>query len=65
MTTVRRMSVLLSVAAIVAAACSGSATPAPTQATVTQAPVTQAPVVTPAAKACTVGVSWNNFQQPR
>jgi D-xylose transport system substrate-binding protein len=59
------MSVLLSVAAIVAAACSGSATPAPTQATVTQAPVTQAPVVTPAAKACTVGVSWNNFQQPR
>ena len=66
MTTVRRMSVLLSVAAIVAGACSGSATPVPTQATVTQAPVTQAPATgTAAAKSCTVGVSWNNFQQPR
>ena len=61
MTTVRRMSVLLSVAAIVAGACSGSATPVPTQATVTQAPATG----TAAAKSCTVGVSWNNFQQPR
>jgi ABC-type xylose transport system, periplasmic component len=60
------MSVLLSVAAIVAGACSGSATPVPTQATVTQAPVTQAPATgTAAAKSCTVGVSWNNFQQPR
>jgi len=66
MTTVRRMSVLLSVAAIAAGACSGSATPVPTQATVTQAPVTQAPATgTAAAKSCTVGVSWNNFQQPR
>jgi D-xylose transport system substrate-binding protein len=58
------MFVLLSAAAIVASACSSSATPS--QAPVTQAPVTQAPATgTPAAKPCTVGVSWNNFQQPR
>ncbi len=73
MTTVRRMSVLLSVAALVASACSSSATPVPTTAP-TAAPTaaataaaTAAPTTAPTAatKPCTVGVSWNNFQQPR
>src|SRR5664279_4187865 len=66
MTTVRRMSVLLSVAAIVAAACSGSATNPPVAST---APASVAPppasTVASQTASCTVGVSWNNFQQPR
>jgi D-xylose transport system substrate-binding protein len=66
----RKAVALISVAALIASACSGSGS--------TTAPVVaSAPVVTPAAssavttaassaaKSCTVGVSWNNFQQPR
>jgi len=62
----RRAAALISVAALVASACSSSATPTPavTTATVTAAPT---PVVTPAptAKPCTVGVSWNNYAEER
>lgn len=67
----RRLATLLPVAAIVFAACSGGATPAPTSPPVattgpvaTKAPATTAPATT-AAGGCVVGVSWNNFQQPR
>ena len=57
----RKAVALISVAALIASACSSSgSTTAPV---VTQAPAT--PAVTTAAKPCTVGVSWNNFQQPR
>ena len=64
----RKAIVLVSVMAIVASACSSTAstTAAPVA---TPAPVaTVAPAATATAKAavkCTVGVSWNNFQQPR
>jgi D-xylose transport system substrate-binding protein len=58
---------LLSVAAIVASACSSSATPAPTAPPASVAPASQAASAPASAstKPCTVGVSWNNFQQPR
>ena len=64
----------------VSAACGSSATPAPTAppAATTAPAATMAPTAPPAATttattgpaasasaACTVGVSWNNFQQPR
>jgi D-xylose transport system substrate-binding protein len=67
----RKAAALVSVAAILASACSGAAsTPsaavvppstAPTTAVVASAPAS-APV---AATACTVGVSWNNYQEER
>ena len=50
----RRIGILVAVAAIVLAACSNTGSSA--------APSGGAST---AAKACTVGVSWNNFQQPR
>lgn len=58
---VRKAAVLMAAAAMVFAACSsgGGTTAAPTGGGTTAAP-TKAP-----AKDCTVGVSWNNFQQPR
>lgn len=65
----RKAAALVSVAAILASACSGAAsTPSAAVTVPTTAPTTgvaSAPAVTTAAKPCTVGVSWNNFQQPR
>jgi D-xylose transport system substrate-binding protein len=51
----RRVAAFVAIAAIVMAACSSGGTPAPTGAA--SAPASAA--------ACTVGVSWNNYQQPR
>ena len=78
MSNTRRIAVLLSVAALAASACSSSATPVPTAAptappvataaaTAVTAPTAaiSAAASTAAQKPCTVGVSWNNFQQPR
>ena len=58
---VRKAAVLMAAAAMVFAACSsgGGTSAAPTGGGTTAAP-TDVPV-----KECTVGVSWNNFQQPR
>ena len=58
---VRKAAVLMAAAAMVFAACSsgGGTTAAPTGGVASTAP-TDVPV-----KDCTVGVSWNNFQQPR
>jgi len=76
----RRIAAFAASVAIAAMACGGTATTAPaTSAPVTSAPATVAPAtvapatVAPATSApqsasaggCTVGVSWNNFQQPR
>ena len=66
----RRIGLLVATLAIVASACSsGGATTAPESAApaVSEAPVSEAPAASAsaAAGACTVGVSWNNFQQPR
>jgi D-xylose transport system substrate-binding protein len=64
----RKAAALIAVAAMVVSACS-SAAATPTAAPVTAAPVTAAPVtaapVTAAPVACTVGVSWNNYQEER
>ena len=58
---VRKAAVLMAAAAMVFAACSsgGGTSAAPTGGVASAAP-TDVPV-----KECTVGVSWNNFQQPR
>jgi D-xylose transport system substrate-binding protein len=53
----RRFAALIAVAAVVMAACSSSATPAPSAGGGGGASA--------AAGSCVVGVSWNNFQQPR
>jgi D-xylose transport system substrate-binding protein len=61
--SIRRTAAILGIAAVIFAACS---TPAATTAP-SAAPPSTAESVAPsqAAVACTVGVSWNNFQQPR
>ena len=67
----RRVGLLVATLALVATACTGgAATTAPeTQAPATEAPASVAAPSAPASAAaggdCTVGVSWNNFQQPR
>src|SRR6476661_5745678 len=67
----RRIAALVAVTAIAAAACSSAATPAPTTAPATAAPATTAASTAPstgataAAAGCTVGVSWNNYQEER
>ena len=62
---VRKAAVLMAAAAMVFAACSnGGGTTAPTGTTAAPTGTTAAPTG-PTAKDCTVGVSWNNFQQPR
>jgi D-xylose transport system substrate-binding protein len=67
----RRIAALVAVTAIAAAACSSAATPAPTTAPATAAPATTAASTAPstgataAATGCTVGVSWNNYQEER
>jgi D-xylose transport system substrate-binding protein len=66
--SIRRTAASLSVAAILFAACSstGSST-APSAAAPSEAAPSEAASEAPseAAASCTVGVSWNNFQQPR
>jgi D-xylose transport system substrate-binding protein len=62
--SIRRLAAFFMIAVFVIAACSdgGGATTAPaTDAPATDAPATDAPPDT----ACTVAVSWNNYQQPR
>ncbi len=65
----RKAAAMISVVALVASACSSNAaspTPAPVT---TPAPVDTSTAATPApsaaAKPCTVGVSWNNYQEER
>jgi len=53
----RRMAVITSIVAIVAAACSSTATTAPGGSTAAASGASAA--------GCIVGVSWNNFQEPR
>ena len=64
---IRRLASISAIAALVLAACSspGTATTAPT--TAASAPASAAASESAAASqaACTVAVSWNNFQQPR
>lgn len=59
----RRLAALVSTAAIVMAACSSAATTAPSESAA--APSESAAASASAAGNCIVGVSWNNFQQPR
>jgi D-xylose transport system substrate-binding protein len=65
----KRFAIAASALLLVTAACGGTgATPSPTAPPTS--PPTEAPVVTPTpvqsqTAQCTVGVSWNNFQQPR
>ena len=68
--SIRRLTASLGVVVFVFAACSTpAATTAPTTAPSTAASVapSEAASVAPseAAAGCTVGVSWNNFQEPR
>jgi len=58
----RRVAAFAATVGLAIGACGGSATTAPTA-----APTTAATVAAPTAAAggCVVGVSWNNFQQPR
>ena len=68
---IRKLAAVAGVMAVVFAACGGSAaTTAPaTAAPATEAPATAAPAseapASEAAAACTVGVSWNNYQEER
>ena len=66
---IRRLAVLLSTAAVIFAACSsnnGGSTAPSTGGGASTAPSAAAPSSGgSAAAACTVGVSWNNYQQPR
>jgi D-xylose transport system substrate-binding protein len=67
----RRLAVTASVAAVLVGACSSGATPSPASQAPTTAPTaapsaeSMAPSSSGATANCTVGVSWNNFQQPR
>ncbi len=63
---IRKFAAVAGTVMMLTAACSGSsATPAPaTQAPATQAPASQA-AASQAASGCTVGVSWNNYQEER
>ena len=68
MLSTRKLAAMVAVVALVASACSSSAaspTPPPvaTPAPGTPTPVAATPAPTP--KACTVGVSWNNYQEER
>jgi D-xylose transport system substrate-binding protein len=69
---IRRLAALVGAAAILATACSSSATPSPSAAGGSPAAGASGGTGTGAnyntgidGKGCTVGVSWNNFQQPR
>jgi D-xylose transport system substrate-binding protein len=60
--SIRRTTAFLSVVFVLAACTSGGGTSA-APSTAASAPAASAPAAS--AAACTVGVSWNNFQQPR
>jgi D-xylose transport system substrate-binding protein len=63
---IRRLASITAIAVFTFAACTsggGGATTAPT--TAASAPASAAGSPAASAAACTVGVSWNNFQQPR
>ena len=65
--SIRRMTTFLSVVFVLAACTTGGGTSA-APSTAASAPVASEPAASApasAAAACTVGVSWNNFQQPR
>jgi D-xylose transport system substrate-binding protein len=68
----RKVAVVISVAALVASACSNSSATSTSSVAASTAPSTApstasstAPSSAPSTTNCTVGVSWNNFQQPR
>ncbi len=63
----RRLAGLMVTIAVVLAACSGggAASPAASAAPPAESAAPPAESAAPPAEACTVGVSWNNFQQPR
>jgi D-xylose transport system substrate-binding protein len=67
----RRIATLAAAAALVVSACSSAASPSTGGGAASAAPPASAAAAasaapaSAAAKACTVGVSWNNFQQPR
>jgi D-xylose transport system substrate-binding protein len=68
----RKLAVVISVAALVASACSNSSATSTSSVAASTAPSTApstasstAPSTAPSTTNCTVGVSWNNFQQPR
>jgi D-xylose transport system substrate-binding protein len=68
----RKVAVVITVAALVASACSNSSATSTSSVAASTAPSTAsstAPSTAPSTSAstanCTVGVSWNNFQQPR
>ena len=62
MRSIRRTTAFLSVVFVLAACTSGGGTSAAPSTAASQPPAASAPA---SAAACTVGVSWNNFQQPR
>jgi D-xylose transport system substrate-binding protein len=65
---IRRLAALVGSASIVLAACTGAASPAASSPAASPSAVeSEAPSASGSAAAgdCTVGVSWNNFQQPR
>jgi D-xylose transport system substrate-binding protein len=64
----RRLASVATAAVLLLSACGpGAATTAPSAGAPSTAPSAEASTasVAPSAAACTVGVSWNNFQQPR
>ena len=60
----RKLAAVAAIAAVVVGACSSSATPAPSSAAGGGGGGSPAPSVV-AAAGCTVGVSWNNYQEER
>jgi ABC-type xylose transport system substrate-binding protein len=56
----KKLVALFGATAVLAMACSSSATSAPSA-----APASAAPASAAAAAGCTVGVSWNNYQEER
>jgi D-xylose transport system substrate-binding protein len=71
--SIRRSAAALSFAAILVAACSSGASPSPSSPAATEPATSTEPSTAPstepsgsaAAGECTVGVSWNNFQEER
>ena len=66
---IRKLAALISIVAVMFAACSSAATPSPSAAPPSAAPPSAAPAssapASAAAGGCTVGVSWNNYQEER
>jgi D-xylose transport system substrate-binding protein len=64
---IRRLAALVGSAAILVAACTGAASPAPSSPAASPSAGGESPEPSGSAAAgeCVVGVSWNNFQQPR